>query len=54
MVYPMDTAWLDGKIPAHHYRHIRPAYYRALSRKGPVEETNRCGGSDAELAPGHD
>jgi formate dehydrogenase gamma subunit len=31
-VYPMDTAWLDGKIPADHYRHTRPAYYRELSR----------------------
>jgi cytochrome b subunit of formate dehydrogenase len=36
-VYPMDTAWLDGKIPADHYRHTRPAYYRELSRAGLVE-----------------
>jgi len=26
-VYPMDTAWIDGKIPADHYRHTRPGYY---------------------------
>ncbi len=32
MVYPMDTAWLNGKIPADHYRHSRPEYYRALER----------------------
>jgi cytochrome b subunit of formate dehydrogenase len=36
-VYPMDTAWLDGKIPADHYRHTRPAYYRELVKSGLVE-----------------
>jgi cytochrome b subunit of formate dehydrogenase len=30
LVYPMDTAWLNGKVPADHYRHSRPAYFRAL------------------------
>ena len=33
----MDTAWIDGKVPADHYRHSRPAYYRALERAGLVE-----------------
>jgi cytochrome b subunit of formate dehydrogenase len=37
MVYPMDTAWLDGKISADHYRHTRPAYYTQLERAGLVE-----------------
>jgi len=37
VVYPMDTAWLDGKAPADHYRHSRPEYYRALERAGLVE-----------------
>ncbi len=32
LVYPMDTAWLNGEVPADHYRHTRPAYYRALQR----------------------
>jgi cytochrome b subunit of formate dehydrogenase len=32
LVYPMDTAWLNGKVPADHFRHTRPAYYRALQR----------------------
>ncbi len=32
LVYPMDTAWIDGKVPADHYRHSRPAYFRALER----------------------
>jgi hypothetical protein len=39
MVYPMDTAWLDGTIPPDHYRHTRPAYYRELLRKVLVRET---------------
>jgi len=30
LVYPMDLAWLNGKVPAAHYRHARPAYLRAL------------------------
>jgi len=37
LVYPMDTAWLNGKVPADHYRHSRPAYYRALERAHLVE-----------------
>jgi formate dehydrogenase gamma subunit len=36
-VYPMDTAWIDGKIPADHYRHSRPAYYRELVRRGLLQ-----------------
>ena len=36
LVYPMDTAWLDGKVPADHYRRSRPAYLRALGRAGLV------------------
>ena len=37
LVYPMDTAWLDGKAPASHYRHSRPVYYRALERAHLIE-----------------
>jgi formate dehydrogenase gamma subunit len=37
LVYPMDTAWLNGKVPADHYRHSRPEYYRALERAHLVE-----------------
>ena len=36
-VYPMDTAWLNGRIPADHYRHTRPGYYRELGRAGLLE-----------------
>ncbi|MGB7603240.1 MAG: cytochrome b/b6 domain-containing protein [Candidatus Sulfotelmatobacter sp.] len=37
LVYPMDTAWFNGKVPADHYRHARPAYYRALERANLIE-----------------
>jgi len=37
LVYPMDTAWIDGKVPADHYRHSRPEYYRALERAHLIE-----------------
>lgn len=39
LVYPMDTAWIDGKVPADHYRHSRPEYLRALERAHLVEPT---------------
>jgi formate dehydrogenase gamma subunit len=37
LVYPMDTAWINGKVPADHYRHSRPEYLRVLERAGLVE-----------------
>jgi len=37
LVYPMDTAWITGKVPADHYRHSRPEYLRALERAHLVE-----------------
>jgi cytochrome b subunit of formate dehydrogenase len=30
LVYPMDLSWLTGKVPADHYRHSRPEYFRFL------------------------
>lgn len=33
VVYPMDTAWLDGKVPAEHYRHSRPQYLKLLEER---------------------
>ncbi|MGO8986106.1 MAG: cytochrome c3 family protein [Terriglobales bacterium] len=38
LVYPMDTAFIDGKVPAEHYRHARPEYYRALQRAHMIED----------------
>lgn len=31
-VYPMERAWLTGRVSAGHLRRWRPAYYRALTR----------------------
>jgi cytochrome b subunit of formate dehydrogenase len=36
LVYPMDAAWLHGKVPAEHYRHTRPEYFKALEKSGLV------------------
>jgi formate dehydrogenase gamma subunit len=53
-VYPMDTAWLNGKIPADHYRHTRPGYYRELGRAGLLEtpEEGDSSNSQREAARG--
>jgi formate dehydrogenase gamma subunit len=37
LVYPMDTAWINGKVRADHYRHSRPAYFRALEKAHLIE-----------------
>jgi len=52
-VYPMDTAWLDGKISADHYRHTRPAYYRQLVKEGLVETPEQSGASGQAPEPAH-
>jgi len=51
LVYPMDTAWLDGKIPADHYRHSRPVYLRALERAGLVISSSDKSPAQVETAP---
>jgi formate dehydrogenase gamma subunit len=53
-VYPMDTAWLNGKIPADHYRRARPGYYRELGRAGLLDtpEETDSGESQPEAARG--
>jgi formate dehydrogenase gamma subunit len=48
LVYPMDTAWLDGKVPADHYEHSRPEYYRALRRANLIEMPPKSAGSGDE------
>ena len=35
-VYPMETAWIDGRVPAEHYEEARPEYLQALERAGLV------------------
>ena len=32
-VYPMETSWLTGKVPAEHYRETRPEYLRSLEEE---------------------
>jgi formate dehydrogenase gamma subunit len=53
VVYPMDKAWLTGKVPADHYRHSRPAYYRALQRAHLIEPApaHSNGGAADSIAP---
>src|SRR5262249_43239044 len=40
LVYPMDTIWLNGKVPTDHYRLSRPAYLRTLQHAGLVFDSN--------------
>jgi formate dehydrogenase gamma subunit len=47
LVYPMDLAWLNGKVPAEHYQHSRPAYLRELRQK-QAEESARVENSSEE------
>ena len=51
LVYPMDTAWINGKLPADHYRHSRPEYLRALERAHLVEApTEAADGEEKQAA----
>ncbi len=47
LVYPMDLAWLNGKVPAEHYEHSRPEYLRALRRE-EAKEATKAGDAAAE------
>jgi cytochrome b subunit of formate dehydrogenase len=38
LVYPMDLAWLNGRVPAEHLRHARPDYFRALEKAGLLRD----------------
>jgi formate dehydrogenase gamma subunit len=57
-VYPMDPAWITGKIPAEYLRHSRPALYRELVRlqrrehkSKEQEQTKEAEGGPTELKP---
>ena len=52
LVYPMDTAWWNGKISADHFRHARPQYFRVLERAGLVEPAPEGNSSAAEQPSG--
>jgi len=53
-VYPMDTAWLSGKVPAAHYQHSRPEYLRTLEQAeaddGPDDSVSKEDGVQPEIA----
>jgi formate dehydrogenase gamma subunit len=38
VVYPMDAAWLTGKVSADHFRHARPEYFRSMEKAGMVDQ----------------
>jgi hypothetical protein len=40
-VYPMDRAWLTGRVSADHLKQTRPAYYRALVRAAAPREDEK-------------
>jgi formate dehydrogenase gamma subunit len=49
LVYPMETAWINGKVPADHYRHSRPEYYRALQRANLIEPSDEPVGGEPNM-----
>jgi formate dehydrogenase gamma subunit len=53
LVYPMDTAWINGKVPADHYRHSRPSYFRALEKAHLIERPDEPGDSKSALEDDH-
>lgn len=46
LVYPMDLAWLDGKVNADHYRHSRPKYLQVLEASNLANAAPRSAGDD--------
>jgi formate dehydrogenase gamma subunit len=54
LVYPMDTAWINGKVPADHYRHSRPEYLRALERAHLVERPGESADYGQDQGPAGD
>jgi cytochrome b subunit of formate dehydrogenase len=38
-VYPMERAWLTGKVSADHLRHTRPSYFQKLAGDSPSAES---------------
>jgi len=45
-VYPMERAWLTGRVSADHLRATRPAYYRALRAAAARKERKSRGDPD--------
>lgn len=62
-VYPMDRAWITGKVPAEHLKETRPEYYLALAEQqaaeaaplaeqaAPAEDTEKDEGAESAEPP---
>ncbi|HWQ03185.1 MAG TPA: cytochrome b/b6 domain-containing protein [Candidatus Nitrosotenuis sp.] len=48
-VYPMDKAWLTGKVPAAHLRHTRPAYLAQILSS--MQQNQASAAAEAPVAP---
>lgn len=48
LVYPMDLAWLTGKVPADHYRHARPEYFQRLQAEEQARSQLSAAGTTPE------
>ncbi len=51
-VYPMDRAWLTGRVSAEHLRETRPEYYRKLVEPRATTEAADAGRSSEPATPG--
>lgn len=49
-VYPMDMAWLTGKVPADHIRESRPEYYRQITAGAEARPAEDPHGPEAPKA----
>jgi hypothetical protein len=49
-VYPMDMAWLTGKVPADHIRETRPEYYRQITAGAEAHPAEDPHGPEAPKA----
>ena len=50
-VYPMETSWLTGKVPAEHYRETRPEYLRSLEEEQQPPDADEEQASDETEEP---
>jgi cytochrome b subunit of formate dehydrogenase len=51
VVYPMDMAWLTGKVPAEHYRRTRPEYFQMLQKLAESQEASPVSAATASRVP---
>jgi hypothetical protein len=50
-VYPMEKAWLTGKVSADHLRHTRPSYFKRLTGGLPPSDGMGDGPDEMSLTP---